>query len=319
MSTVSLLPRLRIDQYVSMLFIGILFFIIPIFGTVFSYSGITLPEKKEPAPIFTTVTIPERSSDAPQPELSAQGVIVIDETSGIILVEKNIHEKLPQASLTKLMTGYVASQHYDFDEVLTVNGEQDTVGNRMKLMNGEQMTVRDLVQGLLIFSGNDAAYVLANNYPGGYDAFIEKMNTTAVELELHNTSFSNPAGLDSIDQYTTAWDLAILTQAVMREAELRRYMGTRYASVTSVDGKYAHPLYTTNQLLYSIEGMVGGKTGSTELAKQCLVTKVTRDGKSIITVVLGSDDRFADTTELIEWTFANYEWTEITAPAYNID
>jgi D-alanyl-D-alanine carboxypeptidase len=184
----------------------------------------------------------------------------------------------------------------------------------MGLINGEKMKVEDLLYGLLVYSANDAAEVLAQNYPGGRDAFVGAMNAKAVELHLENTSFKNPTGLDGNGHVTTARDLIRGASLAMQIPEFARIVGTKQAVVKSENGKIVHRLTNINELLGVVEGVLGVKTGWTENARENLVTYIERDNKKIMIALLGSQDRFGETKELIDWIFANYAWKEVKYP-----
>ena len=150
--------------------------------------------------------------------------------------------------------------------------------------------------------------MLAGNYPGGRDVFIAAMNIKAKELGLKNTLFINPSGLDSDGQLTTSTDLIRASAYAIKNPEFARIVATKAITVKSVDEKYVHNLKNINRLLGEVDGVKGIKTGYTEGAMENLVTYVERDGRRIMTAVLGSKDRFGESKNLIEWIFANYTW-----------
>ncbi len=281
---------------------------------------INLHQLQESTQSTPAIIVPiAKSIEISPPSLTAKSAIVIDVANGETLFAKNEQVSLPPASLTKLMTALVAFELYDLHDVITINGEELTEGNRIKLIKGEQITVLDLLRGLLIFSGNDAAMALANHHPQGYAAFIQAMNEKATELQMPNTSFANPAGLDHTIQLSSAKDISTLMRVVLEKPELREILGMQTYQVRSYDQKYLHTLYTTNQLLGKFPGVLAGKTGSTFLAGECLVTLVEQHGHPLITVVLGSEQRFTETEQLINWAYAQYEWREIRYQAGNED
>lgn len=254
-----------------------------------------------PVPIF-------QASAAAQLGLGAQAAYVMDVPSGSVLYEWNSHELRPSASTTKLMTALVALQLYAPDQVLTVRQEAYTPGTTVGLEWGEQLAFRELLAGLLIHSGNDAAAVLANNHPAGEAGFVAEMNQKAHELHLDHTNFANPSGLDQLNHYTTARDLAILAKEAMTMAEIRDLVSTRITTVTDVTGTHTHELINTNELLKTDSRIIGIKTGTTEEAGQVLVTELVAGDRNLILVVMGSQDRYQDTTQLINWVLAHYEW-----------
>lgn len=254
--------------------------------------------------------IPILKDGAEFPLLSAQSVYAVDATTNVPLFEKDPDSPFLPASTTKMTTALVALEHYPLDEIVKVDGVKST-GQRMYLIEGEEISIENLLYGLLVYSANDAAEVLAANYPGGRAAFIDEMNKKAVDLHLKNTYFANPTGLDNNDQVTTARDLAYIAVAGMKNPVFRELVGTKSKIVKSVDGKLVHKLTNINTLLGEVDGVLGVKTGWTENARENLVTYIRRDGKDVIITLLGSQDRFGETKELISWIFDNYEWQEV--------
>ena len=254
--------------------------------------------------------LPILKDGAKYPILSAQSVMAIDLASGVTLYEKDSSKTLLPASTTKIITALVALDSYNLDQVLKV-GKVNVVGQKMGLVSGEQLLFSDLLNGLLIYSANDAAEVLASSHPGGRELFIALMNKKVKDLGLNNTHFSNPTGLDNGAQYVTARDLIVVSKYAMKNPIFAKIVGTKEITVKSVDGRISHRLININKLLGSVEGILGIKTGWTENARENLVTEVSRNGKGVIIVVLGSSDRFGETTELIDWIFENYIWEDV--------
>ena len=209
------------------------------------------------------------------------------------------------------MTALVSLDTYSSDQVLKV-GKINIVGQKMGLVWGEEIKFIDLLKGLLIYSSNDAAEVLANNHPGGRELFIALMNKKAKDLGLNNTHFSNPSGLDEFNHYSTARDLITISKVAMKDPVFSKIVGTKEELVKSVNGKMSHKLVNINKLLGSVDGVLGVKTGWTENARENLVTYIDRNGKKVMIVVLGSSDRFGETKELIDWIYSNYSWEKVT-------
>jgi D-alanyl-D-alanine carboxypeptidase (penicillin-binding protein 5/6) len=268
--------------------------------------NIVYPQKntKEYSPL------PTLKDDAKFPILSAQSVMAVDLVSGVTLYEKDPNKALLPASTTKIVTALVAMDTYQPDQILKV-GRVNVVGQKMGLYMGEEMKFIDLLSGLLIYSANDAAEVLANNHPGGRDLFIGLMNKKVKDLGLNNTHFSNPTGLDNGAQFSTTRDLAVVAKVAMQNPTFAQIVGTKEKTVKSVDGRFMHRLVNINRLLGEVPGVLGVKTGWTENARENLVTYVERGDRKVMTVVLGSSDRFGETKELIEWIFNNYTWEEV--------
>ncbi len=274
------------------------------------------PKKDFPA-------LPVIAKNASFPIISAQAALAVDLDSRVSLYEKNPDSPLLPASTTKIITALVALEYYPLDLVLKVH-EVKIDGQKMGLVKGERITVESLLYGLLVYSANDAAEVLAENFPaspaggpGGRDLFIAAMNIKAKELNLSHSRFNNPTGLDGNGHVSTARDLILVSEVAMRDPVFAKIVGTKQIIVKSIDGKVVHNLRNINELLGSVEGVLGVKTGWTENARENLVTYLERDGKKIMIVLLGSQDRFGETTELIDWIFANYTWQEVSPPFYS--
>jgi D-alanyl-D-alanine carboxypeptidase len=244
------------------------------------------------------------------PVISSQGALATDLDSGINLYEKNSDAPLLPASTTKIVTALVSLDAYPLDQVLKV-GKFRVDGQKMGLRMGEEMRVEDLLYGLLVYSANDAAEVLAMNYPGGYDAFISAMNAKAKELSMSNSNFQNPVGLDGSTQVTTAKDLVRVSEVAMRIPEFAKIVSTKQITVKDATGKISYNLRNINELLGRVPGVLGVKTGWTPDSRENLVTYIERDGHKVMIAVLGSQDRFGETKELIDWIFANYNWQKV--------
>lgn len=244
------------------------------------------------------------------PLFSAQAILAKDLKTGAVLYEKNSDFPLLPASTTKIITALVVLDHYPMNQVLEVI-DVNVDGQKMGLVVGEQITTESLLYGLLVFSANDAAEVVAQNYPGGREAFVAAMNTKASELKLADTVFSNPSGLDGVRHITTAQDLTSASVAAMENPLFAKMVGVKEKQVASTDGKIVHNLVNINELVGSVDGVKGVKTGWTENALENLVTYIERDEREIMITLLGSQDRFGETKELIDWIFENFDWVQI--------
>lgn len=245
------------------------------------------------------------------PRVTARSVVIQDVGSKTVMYEKNPDATLLPASTTKVMTALVALDHYQLSDVLTIHNEDRAVGSTMELVKGEMITVENLMYGLMVESGNDAALALADNYPGGYDSFVEAMNEKARALHLDHTVYKNVSGIESYGHVTTARDLAVLAATAVQNPVVERVMQTKDIVVTDILGTVAHPLVSTNQLLGVVAGMKGLKTGWTERAGECLISYVERNGRSVIVVVLNSQDRFGESAALIDWVYGHHTWEQI--------
>ena len=272
---------------------------------------------KQPIARYLKFDLPELSqypvniTGKTAPYLTSLSALAIDLPSKTIIYAKNPDYQLLPASTTKIMTALVSFNHYSLDKVIKIE-KVNGIGQKMKLEKGEEITVENLLYGLLVQSGNDAAYVLAENYPGGVEKFVEAMNQKAEELNLKTTKFSNPSGIDAPNHFTTVHDLAILSAEAVKNPVFLKMVGTEEIKVGDINEKIVHDLTNVNQLLGKVSGLKGIKTGWTESAGECLVSYTEREGQKIITAVLASEDRFGETERLIEWVFANHQWEGTT-------
>jgi serine-type D-Ala-D-Ala carboxypeptidase (penicillin-binding protein 5/6) len=254
-----------------------------------------------------------RTSYYPREEVSAQGIIVLDVTSNSTMYARDAEVSLSPASTTKILTSLVAMDTYDLDDVVTIQTVMNN-GAMMGLIPGEQITVENLLYGALIQSGNDAAWALAEHFPGGVEKFVHAMNTKAAALHLDHSHFTNPVGFDDPNHKMPAHDLARLASFALTNKTLAKIVAIPQITISDVTHTHFHPLTNVNQLLGKIPGVGGIKTGWTEEAGENLVTLVERNGHKVIIVVLKSTNRFADTAFLIDWIFSNYEWKVFTPP-----
>ena len=250
---------------------------------------------------------PVLTNNMPMPQVSAKAAFAFDLATGQVLLDKNGQEPMLPASTTKMATAMVALEAYQPDDILTV-GKLSVPGQNMGLIEGEKITFLSLLYGLLVASGNDAAEVLAQNYPGGRENFILAMNRLAQNAGFSGTHFVNPTGFDAFLHFSTAKELSFLATDALKNPLFAQIVATPEATVTSVDGKIKHKLVSTNKLLGKTQGVLGVKTGSTANSGESVVTLIERDSHKVIISVLDSSDRFSDTEALIEWIFSNYSW-----------
>ncbi len=241
------------------------------------------------------------------PQLTAQATTVIENETGVVLLQKQPDLRRLPASTTKLMTALVALENCLPQAGLKVGFVQEE-GSKMGIQVGDVLTVESLLHGLLVNSGNDAAYTLANSCADSYQGFIAAMNKKAKDLGMKNTHFQNPAGFDDKYQYSTASDLTKLSRAAVANPLIAKIVKTKSAVVNDVTGTKTYYLENVNELLGVVPGLEGVKTGQTEGSLENLVTYTKRNGHGVITVVLGSQDRFGESQNLIEWAFANHKW-----------
>src|SRR5581483_12212193 len=238
-----------------------------------------------------------------RPEITAQSALLFDLTSNKTLFEKDVTKKLPMASLTKVMTAIVGLEHQKSDDRYQVTSP-DLVGeDAMGLENGEVLTLEELLYGLILHSGNDAAETIASNYSGGRTEFIKAMNNKAVSLGLSNTHFTNPTGLEGDgNQYTTAYDLMVISRYALSNFPLFRTVAQTFDYTlpqTATHKEYY--LENETNLLTSYPGVKGVKTGYTPEAGLCLITYLDYQGHQIIGVLLGSENRRDEMRELLDY------------------
>ncbi len=246
------------------------------------------------------------SKNIAAPDLTATGVYIYDLGTGVVLYEKEPHRRLKMASLTKIMTSLVALDYYDIDSVLSVRNGQSANGSTAKLKKGDKFIASDLLYALLVPSGNDAAITLAENYPGGYQAFISRMNSKTIEMGLQNTHFVNVSGVESQNHYTSAYDITMIAKSALSRPQFAQVVSTQKVTIKSLKGNL-YPLETTNILLGD-QGIYGVKTGWTPEAGECLVILAEKDGHQVIISLLNSQDRFGEAQTLFDWIFQNYSW-----------
>ena len=243
------------------------------------------------------------------PKTNSRRYIVYDRISKSMIIGKNEDIKSAMASTTKIMTTIVILEKADLNEKVTVSAKAGgTGGSRLGLKRGDKASVRDLLYGLMLRSGNDAAVALAEHVGGSVKGFAELMNEKAIELGLTNTHFVTPHGLDDANHYTTALELAKLTDYAMDNETFAKIVGTK--STTIYINNQSRQINNTNELLGVLNGVVGVKTGFTNNAGRCLVTETKRNNMDIIIIVLGADtkkDRTKDSVNLIEYTFSRYK------------
>ncbi len=240
------------------------------------------------------------------PQISAHAAILVDARTGAILYEKNAFAQKDPASITKMMTALLVIEQGHLSRVVTVSPKAAaTIGSSMHIRAQQRYTVMDLLRGLLLRSGNDAAVALAEADAGSVERFVAEMNTKAQSLGAFNTAFENPNGLTAPGHYSSAYDLSLIARAALNLPTFRKLVGTREDQVTEQRSGRKRTLNNTNQLLYSFPGADGIKTGTTNAAGKCLAASATVEGRQLIAVVLNSSNRFYDASRLLRWGFHN--------------
>jgi len=242
------------------------------------------------------------------PTLTAERWIVYDANVEVILAEWNADERSSMASVTKVMTAMIVLDNADLGAMVTIpDFVTNTRGSTAGLVAGEQWSVGDLLLAMLVRSGNDAALTLAYSVGGeSVSAFVELMNQRAVELGMTDTRFANPNGLDNEDHYSTSRDLLTMIIASQEYPDLRRIGRTRLVNMPADPNGKSRIFKNTNKLLGTYPGSLGLKTGDTPWADKVLLGVTEQAGRRIYSVVMHSDDHFADTRELVEWAYSTY-------------
>ena len=277
----------------------------------------------------------ETSSDVEKLKLDSRIALIFDRASGRILYEKNGNKQTPMASTTKIMTAIVVLENANLKDVVTIDSKAAGIGgSRLGLSKNDKITVNDLLYGLLLRSGNDAAIALANYVGGSVSGFADMMNKKAEEMGLKNSHFIVPHGLDNDGHYTTAYELAKMADYALKIDKFKEIVSTKSTTI-NING-YPKSINNTNQLLGSVSGVYGVKTGFTNGAGRCLVSSCKRDNLDIITVVIGANttkERTSDTIKLIEYANERFDivnvkeiveskfkqWQDINEGRINVD
>lgn len=259
------------------------------------------------------------------PAILAETAIVIDAKTGQVLYDKNMNDQREPASTTKVITALLALENLDLNKTVTIDAETPfTEGSRIYLLEGENIRVEQLMYALLLESANDAAVALGKEIAGSVPAFADMMNQRAEELGAKNTHFVNPNGLHEEGHLTTAYDLAMIAKAAMKNEEFRKLVSTYRYVIPATNMQDTRYLYNTNRLIYDehtkvlvngvqrpakYDGATGIKTGYTSHAGGCLIAGAKRGDTELISVVMKSTDegRFADSIALLDYAFANYK------------
>lgn len=266
--------------------------------------------------IWLKEEISDTSADSiKEPNINSRYAVVLDRDSKAILYSKDANKRVPMASTTKIMTAIVLLENLGVNNNLTLNTQIEVCkeagainGSRLGLKSGDKVTINDLLYGLMLCSGNDAAIQIAVSIGGSVEGFADLMNKKADELGLKDSHFVTPHGLDMPEHYTTAYELALIADYALNIDKISEVVKTKTYTVTINEN--SKTISNTNELLGYLNGVNGVKTGFTNGAGRCLVTSVSRNGFNIITVVLGADTkkiRTKDSISLIEYTYSNYE------------
>jgi D-alanyl-D-alanine carboxypeptidase len=246
--------------------------------------------------------------------VSAKAAILIEQESGRILYEKNAHTKMRIASITKIMTAILAIESGKLDDMVKVSDRAlKAEGSAIYLQKGEKIKLEDLVYGLMLRSGNDAAVAIAEHVGGSLEGFVVMMNQKAAEIGMTNTVFANPHGLDDHENhFSTAYDMAILTQYAMKNETYQKISGTEVHRAPNPNEKWDRVWHNKNKLLTSLyEYSTGGKTGFTTRAKRTLVSTASKDDFDTIAVTLNDPNDWKDHINLHNYAYNNYDLVKI--------
>jgi len=260
---------------------------------------------------LTMLVFPLKALAAAEEPL-AKAYVLLEAQSGRVLKAKNPHSRLPMASTTKIMTCLIALERGNLEEMVTVGkNAAGAEGSSMYLAAGEKRKLIDLLYGLMMNSGNDAAIAIAEHIGKSVAGFAELMNKKAEELGAVNTHFVTPNGLHNEEHFTTAYDLALISAAAMRNPVFRMIVNTQNLVLPETDSSGIHYLHNKNKILWQVDGGNGIKTGYTKIAGKCLSAAALRDDMQLIAVVLNDSAMFDDCKSLLEYGFQNYKMIKV--------
>ena len=264
-----------------------------IFLTVLSIAFVSVPKFKAEASDFNSTTVSE---------------IVMEKNSKRVLYQNNIHEKKYMASTTKILTAIVVIENCDLQEIVTVDKKTTGIeGSSIYLEAGERLSVKDLLFGLMLRSGNDCAETLAVHCAGSIEKFVELMNQTALRIGAKNSNFINPHGLHNDNHYTTAYDLALISCYAIQNKTFKDIVSTQKTDIPFTTHNTKRHLVNKNKMLREFDGATGIKTGFTKKAGRCLVSSCERDGMELVSVVLNCGPMFERSKSLMTNAFDEYK------------
>ncbi len=286
-------------------------FLLLLFGGVFSLAllqgaDFTVPTNATQQELLT----PYLTKYGGSLSVTADSALLMDARTGTVLWAKNEHKQRPPASTTKILTAVVALECGDLSQTITIDRSATGVGgSQIWLEPGEKRTLLELIQGLMLKSGNDAAVAIAQHIGGSVEDFSTLLNKRARELGALNTVFSNPNGLPEKTKphYSTAYDLALMARRGLQIPIFRTIVQTKYDQIPWGNHDWERRLTNTNKLLWYFSGADGVKTGTTTAAGNCLVASATREGFQLISVVLHADNRWGDAAKILEYGFKNFQ------------
>jgi len=249
------------------------------------------------------------------PQIVGEAAVLIDGRNGQFLYEKNSSQRVYPASTTKILTAVIALEKCKLDDKVTIPAAACNVeGSAIGLLEGEKISLQDLLYALLLNSGNDTAVAIAMHVAGSVEGFTDLMNKKAVELGAVNSHFNNPNGLPDPNHYSTAYDMALISYYTMQNPEFRKIVATKIRTIERDDPTAQIYLENHNRLLWNYEGAIGLKTGYTEEARQCLVSAANRGGRELVAVVMKTEGSniWTDSTALLDYGFNAYNNVSLT-------
>lgn len=261
--------------------------------------------------LFITVSIPTKNVDAAPIRVDAVSAIALDSATGAILFDQNAHKVIPMASTTKIITALVALEYGDMDRVVEISKNAASIrGSTVGYKAGDKVTIRELLYGLMLKSGNDCAIAIAEATSGSVEKFCQVMNEFAVSIGLVDSHFESPHGLDSNSHYSSAYDLAIATKKAKEIDEFNKIVSTKL--ISEEEGvEFTREFRNINKLLYQEPNCTGVKTGYTGQAGKCLVSSFKLDENEIIVVTLNCVPRWKESQRIYEYVRDNYEYRKI--------
>ncbi len=239
---------------------------------------------------------------------TASSAILMEEDKGQILYQKNIHKKLAPASLTKILTTIVALENCDLNEMVTVSRRAvEQEGSSIYLQLGEKISLENLLYAIMLSSGNDAAVAIAEHVSSSVEEFAELMNLTAKKAGALNSNFTNPSGLPDTAHYSTAYDLAMITRYALNYDKFKEISATKNKIISWEGHDWDRGLHNHHKMLWSYDGVTGGKTGYTRVAGRCLITTASRNNRNLISVLLNCPSEWNDSKKLLDYRFNSFK------------
>ncbi len=259
--------------------------------------------------VSMAIIFPPRQYQTHAMSSSAKGMCLIEQETGRIIYSKNENERLPMASTTKVMTAITVIENCENlnEKIIVSNKAIGIEGTSIYLRKGEEISVIDLLYGLMLRSGNDSAVALACHVGGSVEDFAKMMNDTAKKIGAKNSNFTNPHGLDDKNHYTTAYDLALISAYALKNPTFKEIVSTKSHIIEATNMSDKRYLTNKNKLLSSLDGCCGVKTGFTSRAGRCLVSAAEREGMTVVCVVLNCGPMFEESTSLINSALENYK------------